>query len=601
MRYLLLLFTFIASPVFAMNPYCACQQVPDPLDPYLRDPSVQAYLLNVYGVSSGEVDYDCYGINSSGGLGPISLCIDACYPVGISLVPLGMQQLVNSADCDPTHSGNIPTPDPPPDPTGQGCTGSNCGTTGGTGGSGGSSDSPPFPCGYPGAQYLDCNVYDARVEAAVKNTTSAVNSVKTSVDTVNTSVGAVKTSVDAVKTSVDGVKTSVDAAVTELKAQTTEIKAQTTEIKAQTTEIKAQTVEEKAQTVEVKKTNDKLDLTNGKLDAIYKQETDYFQKLENAMLHKGVTLNVGACAETASVYDKLPALSTITNDATLVGFSCTGDLVLCSQLKIQAQSFCRDVISQRLQAMYLNGGNVFVSCSPGYVGQLSDAGSPVCHLKTGNCLLAGQQPSPGNNYPPCDIPTTVTCPSAEFVPVVIAGGFSCDTKLAAGKFNAQIAQTQQLIDTLKPDARLAAVDTKTQSIVAPVVDQSATDTVNLDKAISKSGAVSLSGVGVNQPGQSDTIEGLYAQSIFSAGGFSIFGYVIPNPFDLLTYVPMSMITPFTKDITNFFISSSSGCTLDFSPIEAGVKYRSKIKLTELLTESRELDDVRRADIGKHIT
>ena len=30
------------------------------------------------------------------------------------------------------------------------------------------------------------------------------------------------------------------------------------------------------------------------------------------------------------------------------------------------------------------------------------------------------------------------------------------------------------------------------------------------------------------------------------------------------------------------------------------KYRSKIKLTELLTESRELDDVRRADIGKHI-
>lgn len=498
MRNLLLLLIFLTSPVFAFTPYCSCY-TGDPADPYGRPTEINR-LLNPDGAPHANYTYtwDCYWINSTGNMGDYHLCeagcaannvkfIDVSYYEGWTIATTGDCKVAAPPDVTPQDTGgdtgtiNPPTPPTPPTP---------------------SDDPPPFPCGYPGAQYIDCNVYDAKVHTELKGIKASVDKVDTSVHGVTTAVGATTTAVNNTTTAVKEVTTAVKEVTAELKVQTGEIKAQTTAVKEATVEQKLQTAELKLQTPELKAINIATTHSDTTLTTLsnnftkYQTDTkDQLTKLEDAALHKGLKLTIGSCVEAEKVYDKLPKLSGgVFSDQVLTGFNCTGDQVYCAQLELQAQSYCRDVISQRLESMYLNGGNVFVSCSPNYEGQLDAAGKPTCKYKsTGSCASPGY-PNP-TGLPDCNQPIVVPCPSVEFVPVIIAGGFSCDTKLAAGKFNAQISVFQSFIDAVRDKVG----DQVLMAVKDPVVQSTegfATDFNRLHNAF-KSGKTDYGALGVN--------------------------------------------------------------------------------------------------------
>lgn len=498
MRLLTLIALFFALPAFAAD-YCSCYQV-DIEDPYARPPALMDWLdTNPDTLWSQYYKYDCFWV-TSGGQGDQKNCIPGCNANGVSYVDVstwssGWQQLITGGSCkmpDYTSQGDNSTPCATTD-----CTQNN--NNGGTGGTGSTTQiNVTLPCGYPGAQYIDCNVYDAKVHGEVKTLVTKSDEIKTAVVEVKKSVDEVKKSVDALANGVAGVQKSVDA------------------------------------------------------------NTAKLEEVINAAIHKGIKLTIGSCVEPDPVTEKLPKLEAdIFSDKVLKGFTCAGDDVLCGQIKLQAQSYCRDVISQRLQAMYLNGANVFVKCQDGYTGQIALDGKPVCHYKTTPCLAAGQPQPIGQSLPMCDLPVVVKCPSDEFIPVVIEGGFSCDTKLNAGKFNAQMSVFQNIYKALQ--LRDPVGDELLSTVKDPLIKGSegfATQLNTFHDAF-KGDKVDYAKLGVN----TNPTEGVSnASELFSPDkgvNISLLGYKFENPLTLSARKAYQLLVAFVPSPVLIFTSNRS--------------------------------------------
>jgi len=554
MRIVICLLLLISS--FSANAACICGASPSKGTPEYEAAFPYPVDLNIELAFGYIPAFYCTNSQSDTGTPQecAQLCIDALNTSFMSLAPFKPLGLVSDVDCT-IRPGDA-----------------NGGANGG--------DPIPMPCGYPGAQYLNCNVFDAAVEAEQKKTTAAVNNVKTSVDGVKTSVNDVKTAVGGVVTAVGQTTAAVNQVTAELKVQTAEMKTQTTEIKAQTVEAKTQTDEIKKIPVAVDKNTAQLTQVNTKLDTLDKTTKDGLQKLEDAALHKNVKVTIGSCVEAPLDKDKLPKLSGgLFSDTLLTGFNCTGDQAYCAQLEMQAQSYCRDVISQRLQVMHLNGANVFVKCPDDYVPtfDLVDkiSNSPICKYKNSNCLVPGQSSS--SILPRCTSPITVTCPSEDFIPVIIAGGFSCDTKLAAGKFNAQISIFQQFIDSLR-DKMADEILVATKDATLKSSEGFANDFSRLHETF-KDGYTNYSKLGLK--GGSIPEGAADARSLLASVGPTIefMGYTYKNDLAIYGQRAYDLLIRFVPNPLLVFTSSGncSALTSVFQSVESGLSaiYRNQ--------------------------
>jgi hypothetical protein len=168
--------------------------------------------------------------------------------------------------------------------------------------------------------------------------------------------------------------------------------------------------------------------------------------------------------------------------------------------------------------------------------------------------------------PHCDIPTEVTCPSEEFVPVIIEGGFSCDTKLSAGKFNQQTSQLQRIVDAFnKSEPNVDKFNSATKQIFDETLEDTAKEAVVI-KEISKTNAT-LTSLGAKAPSTATSISSLVDANRWE---MSIFGYKIFNPFDFLQVLLAALLMPFASDIVTFFVAPISGCTINFTELEAAI-------------------------------
>ncbi len=531
MRYLLFLLLFFSFPLFAGTPYCSCYQV-DITDPFMRPPEMIEWLTGVT-PCPGCFNHDCYGLDSTGNLSnTTSLCTSACGSKNIQYRVIGDGVGSNglwsvaAGDCsNPKGADPLPDPDPTPDPINPPPAPSD-------------DDSPPFPCGYPGAQYLNCNVYDAKVEEEVRHSIHALGS------TLEIVVDKTTAAVNTLYPAIVGVSTSVV------------------------------------------KLNTSVDKSNTFLETANKERKELLEKSEKAALHKDVKLTMGSCVEFTKLDARLPFLNTILSDTLLTGFTCTGDQVYCDQIKLQAQAYCRDIISQRLESMYLNGGNVFVKCPAEFPNPVfDDAGVPQCKIPPGNaCLVSGQAQPVGQHLPPCYSPVTVTCPSTEFTPIIVLNGFSCDTKLNSAKFNVAMDKQQKILDALS-DKNLAKVVEDNKAITEPAQDSVKTDSEEYSKPFANPKKVDPASLGMPITGGAtidDFIDNVDIRCV------DFYGIKVCNPFDYSKDFLTKLIRPFISDYLYLVFGSGSGsCSMDFSAVDSQLSKMTKVPVAPMAAFSKD--------------
>jgi len=527
----LLLLLIIPFPLMAGTPYCSCYSV-DTADPYNRPDDLNDYIRRTDPCVSCY-SFDCYGINASGGLGSNELCQAACTAKKIKFVWTildlnggndAYEYFVSMGNCsNEPLSPPPPPPDPPPvcDPAVTDC---------GGGGNGG--EPPTMPCGYPGAQYLDCNVYDAKLEKTLDLDIHALG------NTVGVESTRIVTSVNGVALAVGGVTTAVG------------------------------------------KVDATLGKTNEALATLNKDTKDGLKKLQEAAVHKDVVLTMGSCIENLKNDEKLPKLSgAVLSDTLLSGFTCTGDTVYCSELKLQAQAYCRDVISQRLQSMYLNGGNVFVKCPTNYPAPVfDDAGQPQCKLPSGvPCLMPGQVNPVGKADPVCYSPVSIACPSAEFTPIIVLTGFSCDTKLNSAKFNMEMDKQQKIVDALS-DPKLTKFVTENAKTAESAAAAVKTESDDYSKPFADPKHVDPTAFGVTNSGS--TIEEFIGSTELRC--INLYAITVCNPFDYAGDMVKRLIRPFISDyIFLVFNNSGSTCKMDFQLIDGQIAKVTKVPFSAM--------------------
>jgi len=524
MRYLLFLLLFFSFPLFAGTPYCSCYQV-DVTDPYMRPPEMLEWLGSKTPCPLCFT-YDCYGIDATGNLGNTSsLCTSACQTKNVNYLTIGdgLQSLwsVAAGDCSNPKGADPPPVEPPPgdpppgDPPPAG-------------------DDAPFPCGYPGAQYLNCNVYDAKLERELKI------SQEVSTNVLQREIAITTNSVNALQVPINGVTGAINT--------------------------------------NVGKTNTLLESTNKLLTDGNKDTKEGLEKIKDAIVHKDIKLTMGSCVEQTKLDARLPFNGAILSDALLTGFTCTGDQVYCDQIKLQAQAYCRDVISQRLQSLAITGGNVLVKCPASHPNPIfDDAGTPRCRVVANTaCLLEGQPQPVGKSLPDCFSPITVTCPT-EYTPIIVLTGFSCDTKLNAAKFNVDMDKQQKIIDSLN-DPVLKKTIEDNKKTVDPAVSSVKTESEKYSELFKNPQNVSLPAFGVENKGSSiyDYIGSANVRCI------NLYAITICNPFDFALDILNRLIRPFISDYLYLAFEGAGGtCTLNMALVDAQLSKMVKSPVSAL--------------------
>jgi len=523
MRYLLFLLLFFSFPLFAGTPYCSCYQV-DVTDPYMRPPEMLEWLGSKTPCPLCFT-YDCYGIDATGNLGNTSsLCTSACQTKNVNYLTIGdgVQSLwsVAAGDCSNPKGADPPPVEPPPgdpppgDPPSAG-------------------DDAPFPCGYPGAQYLNCNVYDAKLERELKISQEvSTNVLQREISITTNSVNALYAPIVGISNGVNLINTSVG------------------------------------------KTNTLLESTNKLLT----ESKEGLEKIKDAIVHKDIKLTMGSCVEQTKLDARLPFNGGVLSDTLLTGFTCTGDQVYCDQIKLQAQAYCRDVISQRLQAMVITGGSVLVKCPSVHPNPVfDDAGTPQCKVppKT-ECRLFGQPQPVGKTLIDCTVPVSITCP-AEFTPIIVLSGFSCDTKLNAAKFNVDMDKQQKIIDSLN-DPTMKEIVEENKKTVEPAVKAVKTESEKYSELFKNPQNVSLSAFGVENKGSSiyDYIGSAEVRCI------DLYAITICNPFDFALDILNRLIRPFISDYLYLAFEGAGGtCTLNMALVDAQLSKMVKSPVSAL--------------------
>ena len=521
MRYLLFLLMILNFPVNAADPYCSCYAV-DVTDPYMRPPDLMSWLA---GKTPCPLcfNHDCYGVDSTGNLGSYALCKSSCSAKNIQYIleentdTAGYgATFVAAGDCTNKKIDPPPPDDPPPvnpPPAGD--------------------DPPPFPCGYPGAQYLNCNVYDAKLERELKI------SQEVSTNVLQREIAITTNSVNALYAPIVGISNGVNLINTS-----------------------------------VGKTNTLLESTNKLLT----ESKEGLEKIKDAVVHKDIKLTMGSCVEQTKLDARLPFNGGVLSDTLLTGFTCTGDQVYCDQIKLQAQAYCRDVISQRLQSLAITGGNVLVKCPASHPNPIfDDAGTPRCRVVANTaCLLEGQPQPVGKSLPDCFSPITVTCP-AEYTPIIVLTGFSCDTKLNAAKFNVDMDKQQKIIDSLN-DPVLKKIIEDNKKTVDPAVSSVKTESEKYSEPFKNPQNVSLPAFGVENKGSSiyDYIGSANVRCI------NLYAITICNPFDFALDILNRLIRPFISDYLYLAFEGAGGtCTLNMALVDAQLSKMVKSPVSAL--------------------